>query len=204
MRLSRFAIVLIGAAVALAPVRAFAQEPVLTPVEPGDMIENQFVVSGFVGGSHGGDVDQADVGYGAALDYLRNGRFGFELLGDFTPSVELAGAVTNDLQVNNYMFNAIGAAPIGAEGNWQPYVSGGIGAIRLNSELDDEVFGEADETRFGGNIGFGLMGFADRVGFRADFRYFTGAADEEAVLTDFPPAEDLNFWRSSAGIAVRW
>lgn len=180
-----------------------------TPVSEGDLIENQFVVTGFVGPTHDGDVDSTNVGFGAAFDYLRNGRFGFEVLAGFSPNLDLQAAATDDSQVNNYMFNVIGAVPLGDNGAWQPYVSGGVGAMTFRSGLTSDaadLFNEPDDARFAYNVGFGLMGFADNIGFRADVRYFTARADDNPSSIDnvFLPFEDINFWRTTAGVAFRW
>jgi hypothetical protein len=180
-----------------------------TPVSEGDLIENQFVITGFVGPTHSGDTDTSSVGYGAAFDYLRNGRYGFEVLTGFSPNLDLQLAATDDSQVNNYMFNVIGAIPLGDNGGWQPYASGGIGAMTFRSGLTSDLadlFNEPDDTRLAYNFGFGLMGFADKIGFRADVRYFMAQADDNPGSTDsvFLPFQDVNFWRSTAGIAIRW
>lgn len=121
--------------------------------------------------------------------------------------------------VNSYMANVIGAVPIrvGANGMFQPYVSGGFGALTLRSDelLSEE--GEAqelepDDSKFAGNIGFGLMGHRDNIGLRGDFRFFRGFETDE----DFDPVEhpaeaignqilsDLEFWRATFGVSFRW
>jgi hypothetical protein len=52
------------------------------------------------------------------------------------------------------------------------------------------------------------MGFFDQVGFRADVRYFTGVGNEGDLANTTGTVneliEDVNFWRSSAGISFRW
>ena len=187
------------------PAAVVAQEPLLTPVGTGDLLEHQLVVSGYAGGSTGGDIGDGEVAVGAAVDYLRNGRYGVEVLAGFAPGLTLERAFSDDIQLNNYMFNVIGAAPFGLDATWQPYVSAGFGAVTLHSGLNDAVFGDTDDTRFGGNIGFGIMGFAERVGIRADVRYFRAGGDgDSSAKTDFPVEEDLSYWRPSVGIAYRW
>jgi hypothetical protein len=95
-------------------------------------------------------------------------------------------------------------ALLGAEGTWQPFVSGGIGAISLNAGLDaEDVLGidSLDETELGGNIGGGLMAFARNWGFRGDIRYFTQVGD---AATDTLFLNDVDFWRGNVGLAYRW
>jgi hypothetical protein len=200
-----FASALVAAGLALGPTTAAAQ---ITPVETGDLMYNEFIISGFIGGSHSGSIEETKVGYGGSFDYLRKGRFGFEFLAGFSPELDLErNAGSDSVQVNNYMFNLIGAAPLGDEGNWKPYVSGGIGALTFRNDVEDEEFDlEADQSELGTNVGFGLMGFADRFGFRADVRYFHAgigdvAEDETLVVL---PDQNINFWRTSAGLSIRW
>jgi hypothetical protein len=89
-----------------------------------------------------------------------------------------------DHRVNAYMFNGIGAIPVGQNDSWMPYASGGIGMITLRGDLDADDESDfdtvglplLDDNQFGVNAGVGIMGFFDQVGFRADVRYFTGAA----------------------------
>jgi hypothetical protein len=50
-------------------------------------------------------------------------------------NLDLQAAATDDSQVNNYMFNLVGAVPLGDNGAWQPYVSGGVGAMTFRSGL---------------------------------------------------------------------
>jgi hypothetical protein len=69
----------------------------------------------------------------------------------------------------------------------------------------------ANQTKFGGNIGAGVMGFAGNVGIRGDVRYYR--AFNSDVSTNANTAADvfaqnllsgLDFWRANIGIAVRW
>jgi len=113
---------------------------------------------------------------------------GAEFIASFTPNFQMQNALTattNESNLNSYMFNGIAAVPLGADAQWQPFVSGGFGAITLrngNSNSSSSATTEAgqavsntfnpDETHPGGNIGFGIMGFLGAVGVRGDVRYF--------------------------------
>jgi len=169
-----------------------------------DALENEAVVSGFVGSSFGNDIDTASVAFGGNLAYLWQQKIGAEFLAGFAPNNTLSTGV-DDTQVNNYMANVIGAVPLGEGGRFQPFVSGGVGAIAFRVDDDEFDLDAPDETEFGGNIGFGVMAFADRWGFRGDVRYFrqlTGdlsvGAPGSATLTDF------DYWRGNVGVAYRW
>jgi hypothetical protein len=112
------------------------------------------------------------------------------------------------------MLNAIGAIPLGSSGAWQPFVSGGFGAITLRSDVLSGPGASAvnetinpNDTQFGGNIGGGIMGYAGNVGIRGDVRYFHGFRSNGVTETN-PIADNilsgLDFWRANIGVALRW
>jgi hypothetical protein len=131
--------------------------------------------------------------FGLSLGYLWHSVAGAEFMANFTPNFNLANTfVASDASpaLNTYMFNAIGAVPIGADARFQPYVSGGFGAMTLRGAtvasgltglpgtsttttgtVANDVF-NPDESHGAGNIGFGLMGFMGNFGVRGDLRYF--------------------------------
>ena len=179
--------------------------------------------SAHVGSDFGQSVDNSSVDFGGALGYT-SGWLGAEFLAGFTPNFQMRNRLfVDEPQVNSYMFNLMAGVPVGREKSWQPFVSGGIGAITLRS---DDLSGEgsnqfnenftSDDSQFGGNIGFGVMGFAQNVGVRADVRYFRAFGDnalENALnldpntFTGNSPVnilQGLDFWRANIGLAFRW
>jgi hypothetical protein len=184
--------------------------------------------SAHVGSDFGEAADGSSIDFGGALGYT-NGWIGAELLAGFTPNFQLRNNIlVEEPQINSYMANLVAAVPLGFEGRWQPFVSGGIGALTLRSDVlsaDDDAIDETfdpDDTQLGANIGFGVMGFGGNVGIRADVRYFRGFADsavEDALGLD-PGTIDpnstpggqlassilsgLDFWRANIGLAFRW
>jgi hypothetical protein len=126
--------------------------------------------------------------------------------------------------INNYMFNVIGALPLMAGGQFQPYASAGGGWFTMNANStpgDPDI--EFDDTATGWNFGFGAMGFLGQLGMRADLRYFRVAGDEfagvdgsvlranhGAVVDDQEPLinadvlSGVSFWRGNVGVALRW
>ena len=175
------------------------------------------IVSGALGGAFGADAVDGSFGFDAAYDYLHNGRYGFEFLGSFTPDLSVSGFDTlQDNRVNSFMFNGIRAVPIGFDGRWMPYASGGIGVMTLRGRLDleDDEFDAiglplVDDNQFGGNVGFGAMGFMNRVGVRVDIRYFTGIGnagdvDDPTRSTLNSVIDNVNFWRTTFGLSYRW
>jgi hypothetical protein len=97
------------------------------------------------------------------------------------------------------MANAIWAVPIGQERAWQPFISGGLGALTLRASVNDAMENEfsSNDARFGGNIGAGVMGFSGRWGFKADVRYFRAGGTHDSTLT----AADAATSPESGGIA---
>ena len=179
--------------------------------------------SAHVGSDFGQSAANSSIDFGGALGYT-SGWLGAEFLAGFTPNFQISNQLfIDEPQVNSYMFNLMAGVPVGSEKSWQPFVSGGLGMLTLRSDdLSGDVsndFNEnfaTDDTQLGGNIGFGIMGFAQNVGIRADVRYFKAFGDnalESALNLDPDTFDDssainilpgLNFWRANIGLAFRW
>jgi len=184
-----------------------------------DYTGSYWTAAGFVGSNFGARADSASVNFGGQLAYLYRGAIGGEFLADFAPHFRLNNALLADNpMVNSYMLNVIGAVPLGGEAHVQPYVSGGFGGIQLRSDMvtlatpTTVTTTSANQTRFGGNIGAGIVGFAGNVGIRGDVRYFRAFTNNDLATTTTTPADvfaqnllsGLDFWRANIGIAVRW
>jgi hypothetical protein len=193
-------------------------------VDDDDAGDADWFASGFVGSNFGQDAADASVDFGGNLGFLWNGAIGAEFLANLSPDFELEPArrallLGDQPWINSYMLNLIGAIPVGGDSRFQPFISGGVGALTLRSNvlLSDDGDNELtpDDSRFGGNIGAGIMGFGGNVGVRADFRYFRGFGDS-AELNELDPVETpaeavgnrvlsgLDFWRANIGVAFRW
>jgi hypothetical protein len=191
--------------------------------------QSHWTAAGFVGSNFSTSVDDTDAdteaafGFGGQMGYLWQGIVGIEGLADFAPSIDVAPALfADEPSVNSYMANAIGALPLGTEGQIQPYVSGGFGSMQLKGDVlrivtaqpvdstDGEDTIRTNESRWAGNIGGGLMGFANHFGFRTDVRYYRAMADDS--LSEVTSADDLtgellsglSYWRANVGVALRW
>ncbi len=182
---------LAGLLVAL-PIAAAAQTTgALTTSTPPSSEAQPWYASGFLGSNFANNADPASLSYGGSVGYLWKNKFGAEADLGFSPSFQLQNnffGLGVKPTVNTYMANAVGAIPVGSEGRFRPFISGGIGGISLRSGIsgtdaanaigatfgvDPAIYSSsANETRFGGNIGGGLMGFAGHWGFKADIRYF--------------------------------
>jgi opacity protein-like surface antigen len=220
-----------AAVIALMPLAASAQEPDQTTTTTTITVDQQttydrwgtrgshWLASGFVGSQFGRDVDSSTVDFGGSIGYLWNGAFGAEFQANFAPDFDLepnrsALLLGERPSINSYMINAIVALPVGTETRFQPYLSGGLGALTIRADALPDPTGNnisPDDSRMGGNVGVGVLTFARNVGLRADVRYFTGFGDD--IIPDFlEPAEgvgnqvlsNLNFWRANVGLAFRW
>jgi len=181
--------------------------------------QSRWTAAGFVGANYGARATSTSVDFGGQIGYLYRGFIGGEFLADFAPSFNISNAFLADRpNVNAYMANVILAAPLGTEAAIQPYVSAGFGGIQLRSNmlavasLPTSTQTEANQTRGGGDIGFGVLGFAGNVGIRGDVRYFRAFTNNTLATTGTTAADafsqnllsGLDFWRANIGIAVRW
>lgn len=202
-----------------------------------------WMASGFIGTNFGSgrstnvdlssieDLDSnnsTSVNFGGQIGYVARGVIGGEFLMDFSPGL---GGFDNLLferspDVNSYMFNLIAVAPFGHAQSYDPYVSGGIGAVTIDStifvsdptrtpNLAALATQSASGNKFGWNIGGGLMAWSERNwGFRGDVRYYaTRGSDGDvfdlnnigdgSAFTDFE-LSGISFWKANAGLAFRW
>jgi len=197
--------------------------PAPAPAEPS---RNPWTASGFAGTSFGtsGDVAGEDdinssMTFGGQVSYAWRRYIGGEFIADFAPTYKIANvAFAEHPRVNSYMANVIGMFPL-ADGRFEPYVSGGFGGIQMHTTfftfpaISNGATTTANETRFGSDIGAGVMLFAGHVGVRTDVRrYKASTSDELEALTFNTPADTftrallsgLEFWRASVGVAFRW
>ncbi|HUK32739.1 MAG TPA: hypothetical protein VLV86_02445, partial [Vicinamibacterales bacterium] len=133
---------------------------------------SHWVAAGFIGSNFGSGASSASMDFGGEVGYLYRGILGGELLTDFAPNFNMNNAfLANTPTVNAYMLNLMAAAPFGGDYRFQPYVSGGFGAVQLRSTmLGSQVATTAgttttfttgpnqpaDDSRFGGDIGAGV------------------------------------------------
>ncbi len=184
-------------------------------------LPNEFIIGGFVGGSFARNALRTAVDFGANLDYLHNGAFGFEFLAGFAPKFKLDRLAGTDSDLNSYMFNVVAAVPVGEFHAVRPFVSGGIGALTLSQNTNNPnnntvvnttaALFQPSETHFGGDIGGGLMAFTGAVGIRADVRYFSSLGHKNAnSLSGALPGtllsvlDDTSFWCANVGLAFRF
>jgi opacity protein-like surface antigen len=187
----------IAAGVALAlgavPARASA-ELLLTPFAgvsfADDVKKGNYGVTLGLGGIIGVEVDISQTRLGSFLDI---------------PFVDVSAKATT------IMGNLVVRLPTGPI---QPYVSGGVGVIKLSADVDVPFLGNVvgvDAKDFAMNAGGGLYVFpSPNLGIRGDIRYFR-TVDDLALdeLTDIDGLDDLplprlDFWRITGGITLKF
>jgi len=165
----------------------------------------------FAGVSFLNDGDKKLV-YGAGI--ALGGLIGVEAeLGRTTLSEQdlLGSGVDLQTSVTTGMVNLMLKLPAGPV---QPYVTGGLGVIRVAGDVTVPSLGSLVSLSggtFGMNFGGGLYVFpSDWLGFRGDVRYFR-TLNELTLgdLTDFDgfdslPIPEFDFWRVTGGVTLRF
>jgi hypothetical protein len=180
---------------------------------------NHWIASGFVGSgfhTHGEDPrieqDNNSISYGGQVGWLWRGIVGPEFLVEWAPNSQVNSVfIDGDTHVHSYMANVIASMPLGADGQVQPFISGGYGHIAMTADFVAGDGGTSNNTsgRWGSNIGGGVMAFANKFGVRGDLRYyhassaneFSGSAADQFVES---LVSGLHFWRATGGVSVRW
>lgn len=185
--------------VALSPPATPAAQTVPAPLN--ERSQNEWMASFLFGTNFQANTDRANVDLDildvdgdsdsqGAASFAFSGQIGYlwkyvgiEGLFDFTPSIDVTRLEFESPSANSYMANLIVAIPTGRERRFQPYLSGGLGAISMSTSvqniflagtLTDVVdFPGASQTRFGWNLGIGASAFGSGAfGVRGDVRYF--------------------------------
>ena len=156
----------------------------------------------------GGDLDDNKVTYGAALDFLGDGGFGFEV--DFSYTPEFFGDPAfgdpafsgTDTNVVTLMGNLMVTIPLGDTAKLYGAAGGGLLRTRVD-DVDD--FFDASSNDFGINAGAGLLlNFDDHLGARGDVRYFRNLQKDDDT-GDFPlDLGGFHYGRVTAGLAYRF
>jgi opacity protein-like surface antigen len=205
---------------------------------PRGWMASGFIGTNFAGSRKGNDLaliedlnsnTSTSVNFGGQIGYLARGVIGGEFLADFSPGL---GGFDNLLfknppNLNSYMFNLIAVAPFGNADSYDPYISGGIGAVTISSEiftvnpalapnLNALATDTINGTRFGWNIGGGVMAWSEKNwGFRGDLRYYATNSHNADIVdlnlnnidtVEFTRLElsGIRFWKANAGVAFRW
>jgi opacity protein-like surface antigen len=150
-----------------------------------------FSLTPFVGAGFAGDYEDAPAGFGLALGYGANERISLEGELGFEPS----GTQGEFLQVDTNVWTLSGNVLYHfAQPQFTPYVTLGLGVVGSDPDFGDDLLPEDEDstTAFAFNWGGGIKSaLNDRVGIRADIRYFN--------------ADDLapDHWRFYGGVMIR-
>lgn len=159
------------------------------------------VISGTVGGTFSGDVEQGHTSYGAAIGFLGEGIFGFEVDGTYTPHFFGPDNANGTSNVTTLMGNIVLGVPIGH--NSRVYATGGVGLMKFRVP-DVDTFFDIDRNDFGMNAGAGVMiGLGGHFGIRGDVRYFRDI--HESSSGDFDvDFGGFNYWRGAGGLTFKF
>jgi opacity protein-like surface antigen len=118
----------------------------------------------------------------------------YEWLNHFGTRVE--GISLGSIRAQTITANLKAIAPYG---HWQPYVLAGLGLIRPHVST---VSLSADKNAFGYDVGGGVtLSVLPHVGIRGDLRHLHTMEDVNVLLFS---GQHLNFWRGSAGVALKF
>jgi opacity protein-like surface antigen len=153
-----------------------AQDPTasFTPLGPEP---EGLTISAFLGVGFAGDYDNSPAAFGAALGYGMNRNVSVEGEIAFVPGGEQGTLATFDSSMftlsGNVLYHFLGTE------QFTPYATAGIGTMNTDAEAEGTDLID-DDTRFGfaWNWGAGLKtALSDRIGLRADLRYFNPRED---------------------------
>jgi len=186
----------VAAVAMLASTPAYAQttttqpdpQPTFAPLQPEP---EGFTLTPFLGLDFAGDYENVPAAFGAALGYGANSRVSLEGEVAYSPNGEQGVLTQFDSSVftlsGNVLYHFVAD-------DFAPYVTAGIGV--MNTDAAAESTGLlSDDTSFGfaWNWGGGLKtALSDRIGLRADLRYFN-------AREDLAP----DHWRMYGGVVIR-
>ena len=175
----------------------------------------EWFVTPFIGGNFGGATDQPLFGkteaitkpltWGVSGGWASGGWLGVEGDLGYAPNFfDSDNGFVSKRSLTTVMANVRVALPIGKGGRLRPFVSGGAGLLRPNlAEVGD---GAVENTnRFAWNVGGGVTGFLnDRVGITGDVRYVRAMDKNEMPNVFGVQFDGLDFWRTAAGVTLKW
>jgi len=222
------------------PGTVLAQAPSHAPAGySGPETEGHWFASAYLGSNFGGPSanlqtnlanvpvtsgSSASLNFGGELGYVWSGAYGAEFMANYAPNFELGNALLAQRpSVATYMANGIAAVPISiGDTRFRPFVSGGIGSIQLRSTIfvvepssttpSGAALGTMTDngSRFGWDLGGGLMIFNGAWGLRGDVRYYRASTNNNATdntvggLFLQQSLSGLGFWNANFGVAFRW
>jgi opacity protein-like surface antigen len=161
------------------------------------------LITGFGGVSFGGATEKTRGTYGAALGFLGDGPFGFEL--EFATTPEFFGNAREDVFSDNNVLTMMGSFLLATpRSDLRFYAAFGAGLMKTRLEDAGNLF-SIDSNDFGINVGGGLIGsLSENVALRVDVRYFRDMQDpdpDDEFDVDFG---NVDYWRAVGGITFKF
>ena len=148
------------------------------------------------------DIENRHAVYGAAIGFIGS-PLGLEL--EFGYSPDFFGGDRSGLPENNLttlMANLVLSGRVGE--NSRLYASAGGGLLKSRVDDADDFF-DVDRNDFGANVGVGLLAaVGENLALRGDVRYFRNLGDEEPDADLDIDFGSFDFWRATAGLALRF
>jgi hypothetical protein len=147
----------------------------------------------FAGAVAGGDLPRTSLALGGAVSVIEDSGWGADM--DFSFSDD--DSTQRALDVTAFMINANWTRP---RGFWRPYISGGVGALRLHGCISTcpQV---ASTTDFGANVGGGTFISVTDIAFvRAEAKYLWAPGQH----SDLSRPDNYGFWRATIGFTLTW
>lgn len=166
-----------------------------------------WLITPYLGSAFGGATSSQHVVYGASAAWMSHGIIGVEFDGSIAPDLldEDDGVILGitDSNVTTLMGSLVIGAPLGEPGI-RPYAVAGAGLIKARVSDADDIF-DIDENSFGINVGGGVHALvSERVGLRADVRYFRGVRDSDSGDDIDLELGSFDFWRATVGATFRF
>ena len=112
------------------------------------------------------------------------------------------GGFLTEASVLTLMGNAHVSLP--SRARLQPFVSAGVGLIQPDI-AEPGGLARVDEAKFGWNAGGGVVALiTERIGIRADIRYFRATDDAESMNAFGIRFAGLDFVKTTVGVAFKW
>jgi opacity protein-like surface antigen len=162
-------------------------------------------ITPYAGVAFGGDAGNDAWTYGGSLAFMGD-LIGFEVDGAYTSDFfgpgDFEGFTTED-NVTTLMGNLV-VGPRFADGRGRIFGTLGAGLVKTSVRDEDDFF-DVDSNDLGFSAGAGLSYFlGEHIGLRGDVRYFRDLQDPERDDEFDVDLGDLDYWRGTVGLSLRF
>ena len=164
----------------------------------------QWFVSPFIGANFGGNTTDASASSGVAAGWMGKSVLGAEAEFAYAPQLFQQTGFLTDHRLTTVMGNIMLGVPVMRSENFHPYILGGLGWMNPKLTEAGGLFA-LDEKDLGMDLGVGAAGFFNRnIGLRGDVRYFRGLHEGDNDSTFGLDFSSFHYWRTTAGLVVRF